>query len=141
MGDPDPTDLVNFETNWLPCKSSNLDLSDWSQAFRSWSNTTPGWRNWYRRMAASMRVQWDELDIGQCIDLSLSDMNRNEPLVISASHFWFDALNAFLFSHGSMTSTLMDVFMLTGLNICGPDQAYDLLGKASFRMDTRNIGG
>jgi hypothetical protein len=121
MGDPDPTDLINFETNRIPFKLSSPNLPAWSQVFRSWPSVTPGWRNWYRRIASSMRVQWDELDIGQCLDLSLSDMNKNEPMLISASYFWSDALNAFLFGHGPMTPTLIDVLMLTGLNIMASD--------------------
>jgi len=132
MGNPDPTDLINLETNQIPFKLSNPNLPDLSQAFRSWPTVTPGWRNWYRHKAASKGVQWDESDIGQCIDLSLSDMNKNEAMLISASYFWSDGLNAFLFCHGPMTPTLMDVLMLTGLNISASDRAYDLLSKASF---------
>nr|TKW28650.1 hypothetical protein SEVIR_3G342600v2 [Setaria viridis] len=39
---------------------------------------------------------------------------RNDSLLIVASYFWSDALNAFLFGHGPMTPTLTDVLMLTG---------------------------
>jgi hypothetical protein len=63
-------------------------------------------------MFASKRVLWDQYDIGQCIDLSLSNMARNESMLIAASHFWLDTLNAFFFGHGPMTSTLADVLML-----------------------------
>ena len=62
-------------------------------------------------------------------------------LLVSASYFWSDALNAFLFGHGLMTPTLLDVLMLTGLNISVSDQSYDLLSKPDFKLDTRNIGG
>ena len=79
--------------------------------------------------------------IGQCLNLSLSEMIRNEPMLISASFFWSDALNAFLFGHGPMTPTLLDVLMLTGLNISASDRSYDLLAKASSKFETRNIGG
>ena len=44
-------------------------------------------------------------------------MIKNEPMLVSASYFWSDALNAFLFGHGPMTPTLLDILMLTGLNI------------------------
>ena len=62
-------------------------------------------------------------------------------MLISASYFWSDALNAFLFGHEPMTPTLLDVLMLTGLNISAPDRSYDLLAKANSRLKTRNIGG
>ena len=60
---------------------------------------------------------------------------------ISASFFWSDAINAFLFGHGLMTPTLLDVIMLTGLNITAPDRSFDFLDKASFKIETRTIGG
>jgi hypothetical protein len=62
-------------------------------------------------------------------------------MLISASYFWSDALNAFLFGHGPMTPTLLDVMMLTGLDISAPDRSYDLLSKTDFKLDTKNIGG
>ena len=68
-------------------------------------------------------------------------MVRNEPMLISASDFWSDAINAFMFGYGPMTSTLMDVMMLTGLNIHAPDRPFRLLEKASFKIETKSIGG
>ena len=67
-------------------------------------------------------------------------MIRNEPMIISASYFWSDAINAFIFNHGPMTATLMDVMMLTGLNIHAPDRSFHLLEKASFKIETKSIG-
>ena len=68
-------------------------------------------------------------------------MIRNEPMLISASYFWSDALIAFLFNHGPMTPILMDVVMLTGLNIHAADRPFHLLEKASFKIETKSIGG
>ena len=68
-------------------------------------------------------------------------MIRNEPMLISTSFFWSDALNAFMFGHGPMTPTLMDVVMLTGLNIQTSDRPFRLLKKASFKIETKSIGG
>ena len=68
-------------------------------------------------------------------------MIRNEPMLISASYFWSDAINAFMFNHGPMTPTLMDVVMLTGLNVHAPDRSFHLLEKASFKIETKSIGG
>ena len=56
-------------------------------------------------------------------------------------HFWSDALNAFMFNHGPMTPTLMDVVMLTGLNIHAADRPFRLLEKASLKIETKSIGG
>ena len=62
-------------------------------------------------------------------------------MLISASYFWSDAMNAFMFNHGPMTPTLMDVVMLTGLNIQTSDRSFLLLEKASFKIETKSIGG
>jgi len=139
MGNPYPTSIINLETNRIPLKSSDMNL-DWSQAFRSWPSVTPGWRNWFRRMANSQITNWEQYDISQCLNLSLSEMIRNEPMLISASYFWSDAVNAFMFNHGPMTPTLMDVVMLTGLNINAPDRPFRLLEKASFKIEPKSIG-
>nr|TKW28118.1 hypothetical protein SEVIR_3G304600v2 [Setaria viridis] len=68
-------------------------------------------------------------------------MERNEPLVVAASYFWSDALNAFLFGHRPMTPTLADVVLLTGLDISSPDTPFRLIAATSHRLDTRGIGG
>ena len=68
-------------------------------------------------------------------------MVRNEPMLISASFFWSDAINAFLFGHGPMTPTLLDVMMLTDLNISTFDKPFYFSEKASFKIKTRSIGG
>ena len=140
MENPDLTSIINLETNRIPLKSSDMNL-DWSQAFRSWPSVTPGWRNWFRRMSNSQRTNWEQYDISHCLNLSLSEMIRNEPMLISASYFWSDAVNAFMFNHGPMTPTLMDVVMLTGLNINAPDRPFRVLEKASFKIETKSIGG
>jgi len=68
-------------------------------------------------------------------------MIRNEPMLILASFFWSDAINAFMFNHRPMTPTLMDVMMLTGLNIQASDRPFRLLEKVSFMIETKSIGG
>ena len=40
-----------------------------------------------------------------------------------------------------MTPTLLDVIMLTGLNITAPDRSFDFLDNASLKIKTRTIGG
>ena len=46
-------------------------------------------------------------------------MERNDSLLISASYFWSNTLNAIVFGHGPMTITPADVYMFTGLRITG----------------------
>ena len=61
-------------------------------------------------------------------------MERNDSLLIAASYFWSNTLNAFVFGHGPMTITLANVYMLTGLRITGPMQPYELLGAGSKKL-------
>jgi hypothetical protein len=74
--------MINFETDIIPFKNASLDLADWDSCFMSWIGYTNGWRNWYRRVSAKNRDLWEQYKIGQCITLSLSDMPRNESLLI-----------------------------------------------------------
>ena len=123
MSNPNPTSIINLETDRIPLKASNM-TSDWSLAFRSWPNIIPGWMNWFRRVASVYRADWVQYDISQCLNLSLFIV-KNEPMLISASFFWSDAINAFLFGNCPMTPTLLDVMMLIGLNITAPDRSFD----------------
>jgi len=61
-------------------------------------------------------------------------MERNDPLLISASYFWSNTLNAFIFGHGPITITLADVYMLIGLRITGSMQPYDFLSAGSKKL-------
>ena len=141
MGNPNPIEFINLETQRLPFKNSRMQIADWTNSFRSWPNQVKGWRNWYRRISASKRIFWDERGIDQCITLSIADMERNESLLIATSHFWSVALNAFVFAHGLMSITLADVLMLTGLKITGPVTPFDLLDKTTHRLKTKDVSG
>jgi len=68
-------------------------------------------------------------------------MERNESLLLTASYFWLDTLNAFLFGHGPASPTLADVLMLTGLEIATTDDSHLFDSKAERKVETRNIGG
>ena len=61
-------------------------------------------------------------------------MEKNDLLLIFASYFWSNTLNAFVFCHGPMTITLADVYMLTGLRIIGSIQPYDFLSAGSKKL-------
>ena len=119
MGDPDPSDFIHQET--IPFKHSVVDLSSWNTKtlFRNWPKMPKGWRNWFRRVSKKKGGDWELYDLNQCLTLLLSGMERNESLLIAASYFWSNALNAFIFGHGPMSITLANVYMLTRLRITG----------------------
>jgi len=77
---------------------------------------------------------WEVYDLSQCLTLSLSGMERNDSLLIIASYFWSNTLNAFVFGHSPKTITLVGVYMLTGLRITGPMQPYDFLSAGSKKL-------
>jgi len=68
-------------------------------------------------------------------------MERNESLLIAASYFWSDTLNAFVFGHGTASPTLADVLLLTGLEIATADDSHLFVSKRERKVETRNIGG
>ena len=72
--------------------------------------------------------------MNQCLTLSLSGMERNDSLLIFASYFWSNALNAFVFCHGPMIMTLANVYMLTGLRITRSKQPYEYLSASSKKL-------
>jgi hypothetical protein len=141
MDDPDPTDLINAETNRIPFRAQNFSLNLWKDTFRSWPKTTKGWKDWYMRVNGSMQVYWAERKLDQCIRLSIADMQKNESMMIVAAYFWLDTTNTFMFGYGPATPTLADVYMLTGLDISTADDASIYGRKSEYRVNTRNIGG
>jgi hypothetical protein len=48
------------------------------------------------RVSERKAGDWELSNLNQCLTLSLSRMERNEPLLISASYFWSNAMNAFI---------------------------------------------
>jgi len=68
-------------------------------------------------------------------------MDRNESLLIAASYFWSDTLNAFVFRHGPASPTLADVLMLTGLDVSTADNSHLFDSKPSAKVETRAISG
>ena len=86
-----------------------------------------GWRDWFRWVSKKKGGDWERLVL-------LSGMERNDSLLIFASYFWSNTLNAFVFGHGPMTITLADVYMLIGLRIIGSMQPYDFLSARSKKF-------
>ena len=93
-----------------------------------------GWRDWFRRVLEKKARYWEIYDLNQCLTLSLSGMEGNDLLLISTSYFWSNTLNAFVFGHGPMTITLVDIYKLTGLRITGSMQPYDFLSAGSKKL-------
>jgi len=141
LGDPDPTDLINAETNRIPFRAENFSLDLWKDTFRSWPSSTKGWKDWFLRVSNTNEVQWGERKLDQCIRLSTADMDRSESLLKAASYFLSDTLNAFLFGHGPASPTLANVLMLTGLDIATADDGHLFDRNAKRKVETRNIGG
>jgi len=136
MGDPDPSDFISQETNQIPFKQSVVKLPSWNTKtpFRNWPKMPQGWRNWFRKVSEKKGGDWKLYDLNQCLTPSLSGMEKNDSLLISASYFWSNALNAFVFGHGPMTITLADVYMLTGLNVTGSVQPYEYFSARSKKL-------
>ena len=111
MGDLDPTELINLLTCRLPFKQSSMCPSVWNKTFRAWPVLLNGWRDWYLRVAKTHQTKWVDYDLDQCIALSLSSIKKNEPMLKSASYFWSNAFNAFIFGHGPMIVVTPQVFV------------------------------
>jgi len=89
MGDTNPLDFINQETNQIPFRHSFIDLSSWNTKnhFRNWPKMPKGWRDWFRRVSDKKGGDWKVYDLSQCLILSLSRMERNDSLLIVASYF------------------------------------------------------
>lgn len=141
MGNSDPTWMINAETNKVPFKQVKPSIPSWKSTFRSWPSKLNGYMTWYKRITAAKHSHLEEIGISQCITLSLADTKKNEPLISAATYFWSSTLNAFMFKQGPMTPTLIDVKMLTGLDILTEINPFNLLINSSHKLKTKKIGG
>lgn len=57
----------------------------------------------------------------------------------AATYFWSSTLNAFLFKQGPMTPTLIDIKMLTGLDIQSEINPFSLLANSSHKLKPRRL--
>jgi hypothetical protein len=114
---------VHCSRQRIPFKAALSKPHEWQDAFKNWPlRPIAGWRNWYKRMLDDDSVKtsnWDNLRIAHCLELSLAETPKNENLLIAAYHFWSNGANAFLFGHGPMSPTLVDVYMITSLEVTG----------------------
>lgn len=68
-------------------------------------------------------------------------MEKNEPLLAATAYFWSDIVNAFLFNQNPMSPTLLDVFMLTGLDVTTMIDPFSLKTKPSYKVKSKNMNG
>nr|CAE76020.1 B1292H11.6 [Oryza sativa Japonica Group] len=59
----------------------------------------------------------------------------------AATYFWSNVINAFLFNQGPMTPTLIDITMITGLDVTSSANPMSLNTNNQFDFKTKSIGG
>ena len=141
IGNLDPTEFIIAETNRTPFRSANPNTSHWKNTFKSWPSLEKSWPVWYKRISASKQAHWDEIGISQALALTIANSAKDEPLMAAATYFWSNTLNAFLFNQGPMTPTLLDIIMLTGLDVTSSANPMNLNTKNTFEFKTKSIGG
>lgn len=142
MGDPDPAEIITREAKRIPFQVTDLSPLRWQKTFfKNWPTPLEGWRNWYRRMSDKEGSIWNDHDLRYCLLLSLSNMKRNESMLIASSYFWSNALNCFVFGHGPMSITLGDIFMLTGLKITGDVSPFKYKELGQKKQSIKTNGG
>jgi hypothetical protein len=77
---------------------------------------------------------WDNLRIAHCLELSLAETSKNRNLLIVAYLFLSNGANAFIFGHGPMSPTLVDVYMITSLEVTGSVYAH------KYKVSSRQTG-
>jgi hypothetical protein len=124
--------------------SQNIDLDSWADSVRAWPNPPESWVSWYNRVAKTYQPIWETIGIADALSLSLSPLEKNENLLKTIGYFWSDALNCFLFGHELMTPTLLDVVMITSLDISSPCpfafRLSEVPFKFSFKTECTNWG-
>jgi len=121
----------------IPFVSQNIDLNLWADCLRACPNPPESWITWYSRVAKAYMPLWQDLNIADALSLSLSPLDKDENLPKTIGYFWSDALNCFLFGHGPMTPTLLDVTMITGLDISSPNSAAHKMTEVPFKLSSK----
>jgi hypothetical protein len=88
-------------------------------------------------VADTYQPLWESIGIADALSLSLSPLEKDENLLKTIGYFWSDALNCFLFGHGLMTPTLLDVMMITGLNISSSCPSAYKLSIVPFKLSSK----
>jgi hypothetical protein len=89
-------------------------------------------------MARAHQSTWEAIGIADALSLLLSPLDKNENLLKTIGYFWSDALNYFLFSHSLMIPMLMDVVMITVLDIAPPNPSAYNLPEVPFRLSSKS---
>jgi hypothetical protein len=144
IGNLDPSEFIIVETNRIPFRLANPNLSHWKNTFKSWPSiekSTPekSWPLWFEWVSASKQAHWDEIGISQALALTTANLAKDEPLMAAAIYFWSNTLNAFLFNQGPMTPTLLDIIMITGLDVTSSANPMSLNTKSTFEFKTKSI--
>jgi hypothetical protein len=116
----------------------DIDLDSWADSLRAWSNPPESWVAWYNRVVRVHQSTWETIGIADALSLSLYLLKKNENLLKIISYFWSDALNCFSFGHSLMTPTLMDVVMITGLDIASSSPSAYRLPEVPFRLSSKS---
>ncbi|KAK1648838.1 hypothetical protein QYE76_066643 [Lolium multiflorum] len=132
-----PAHLISCEANRIPFVNQDLDLTSWADCLRAWPNPPEGWVAWYNRVSKTHYATWETIGIADALSLSLSPLEKNENILKTIGYFWSDALNCFMFGHGPMTPTLLDVAMITGLDIASPSPSAFKLPKVPFTLSSK----
>jgi hypothetical protein len=132
-----PIDLISCEANRIPFVSQDIDLDSWADNLRAWPNHPEGWVSWYKRVAKAYQPTWETIGIADALSLSLSPIEKNENLLKTIGYFWSNALNYFLFGHGPMTPTLMDVVMIIDLDIASLDPSASRMPEVPFKLSSK----
>jgi hypothetical protein len=132
-----PIDLISCVANRIPFVSQNIDLDSWADSLHAWPNPPEGRVTWYNRVAKTYQPTWETRGIADALSLSLSPLEKNENLLKTIGYFWSDALNCFLFGHGLMTPTPLDVVMITGLNISSSCPCAYRLSEDPFKLSSK----
>jgi hypothetical protein len=130
-------DLISCEANRIPFVSQGIDLDSWADSLRAWPNPPEGWVSWYNRVAKTYQSTWETIGIADALSLSLFPLKKNENLLKTIGYFWSDAFNYFLFGHGPMIPTLLDVVMITGLHISSPSPSTFRLPEVPFKLSSK----
>nr|AAK92595.1 Hypothetical protein [Oryza sativa Japonica Group]AAP52256.1 hypothetical protein LOC_Os10g08080 [Oryza sativa Japonica Group] len=122
IGNLVPTDFIISETNRIPFRLANPNLGHWKNTFNK-------------------KVHWDEIGIGQALALTIANSAKDEPLMVAATYFLSNTINAFLFNQEPMTPSLIDITMITGLDVTSSANPMSMNAKNQFDFKTKSIGG
>ena len=79
------------------------------------------------------------MGIANALSLSTYLLEKHENILKTIGYFWSDALNCFVFGHGLMTPTLLDVVMITGLDVTSTSPCAYALQKAPFTLSSKTV--